>query len=773
MGDLQAPLAGIDRGDPDMRTGLPRKRIAGYASRMSVRPGDRIDFMVSCEDVSDYAAEIVRLISGDHHPDGMGFVEEPVQTDIAAKHKGRFQQLYAGSFAVIDDIEAFRPVTDFTLQAMIWPTAPGKGRQTLMGRRLSANKTGFALVLDEAGALAVEIGDGKAIRTISTDTPLREREWAFVAATFNASNGTLKLYQEPVDSFNRSLAPNRREARVDGMKPATGRMPFMIAAAGASFGNGRLVADCHFNGKIDSPIAVAAELDRQAMESLRRPDCPLPTAILAAWDFAQAIPTDRIIDRSPFARHGRLINLPARAMKGHNWTGEILDWKQAPEQYGAIHFHDDDLYDAGWDVDVSLIVPGSLRSGVYAAKLTAGDEVEYIPFVVRPGRDQKKAGAVFLMPTASYMAYANERTGLEGGARIHAFTNHLVGLGPGDIWLNEHPEVGNSLYCHHSDGSGVCYSSRLRPILNFRPGITSAWIGAAGTAPWQFNADLALIGWLEARGIPYDVITDEDLHEEGFPLLDGYNAVLTGSHPEYYSKAMYEALVSYLGRGGRLMYLGGNGFYWRIAYHPILPGVIELRRAEDGIRDWVAEGGEYFHSFTGEYGGMWSRMGRPIHALVGVGMAAQGFDVSSYYRRMPGSRDPRASFIFDGVEDEVIGDFGTVGGGAAGLELDRYDRSQGSPAHALVLASSESHSDTYFPPPDEINNATAMMDGRQNANIRADLVFFETQGGGAVFSTGSISWIGSLSHNKCDNNVSRITENVLRRFLESERFVVP
>ena len=46
-----------------------------------------------------------------------------------------------------------------------------------------------------------------------------------------------------------------------------------------------------------------------------------------------------------------------------------------------------------------------------------------------------------------------------------------------------------------------------------------------------------------------------------------------------------------------------------------------------------------------------------------------------------------------------------------------------------------------------------------------DLVFFETQGGGAVFSTGSIAWCGSLSWNAYDNNVERITHNVLKRFI--------
>jgi N,N-dimethylformamidase len=53
----------------------------------------------------------------------------------------------------------------------------------------------------------------------------------------------------------------------------------------------------------------------------------------------------------------------------------------------------------------------------------------------------------------------------------------------------------------------------------------------------------------------------------------------------------------------------------------------------------------------------------------------------------------------------------------------------------------------------------------QRSLVRADMVYFETNNGGAVFSTGSITWCGSLSHNSYDNNVSRITENVLRHFI--------
>jgi N,N-dimethylformamidase len=49
--------------------------------------------------------------------------------------------------------------------------------------------------------------------------------------------------------------------------------------------------------------------------------------------------------------------------------------------------------------------------------------------------------------------------------------------------------------------------------------------------------------------------------------------------------------------------------------------------------------------------------------------------------------------------------------------------------------------------------------------IRADIVYFETTAGGAVFSVGSITFCSSLSHNNYQNNISRMLENVLRRFL--------
>ena len=105
-----------------------------------------------------------------------------------------------------------------------------------------------------------------------------------------------------------------------------------------------------------------------------------------------------------------------------------------------------------------------------------------------------------------------------------------------------------------------------------------------------------------------------------------------------------------------------------------------------------------------------------------------------------------------------------MGGGAAGLELDIVDRALGSPPHTLVLAASEGHGQAYILVPEEVTSTFPNIDGPQNLKVRAELAFFETPNGGGVFCTGSIAWAGSLWHGGYDNNVSRITDNVLRRF---------
>jgi N,N-dimethylformamidase len=52
--------------------------------------------------------------------------------------------------------------------------------------------------------------------------------------------------------------------------------------------------------------------------------------------------------------------------------------------------------------------------------------------------------------------------------------------------------------------------------------------------------------------------------------------------------------------------------------------------------------------------------------------------------------------------------------------------------------------------------------------VRADMVLFPIDGGGWVFSVGSITYGGALAWNGCDNGLSRVTANVLSAFASRE-----
>lgn len=741
--------------------------LTGYSDEISVAPGGNIKFMVNCDGHKSYRAQIVRVICGDLNPEGPGLKEEVVRTSASGTYPGRKQVIEAGSYGLVGSSPLFDALESFTVQTMIWPTTPQRGGQSIFARWSGRSKRGFALGIDDDGCATISLGNGKTVTTLSSGKPLLGREWYFVAASYDAKSKTVRLYQEPMTNYETVDDGGAVSGKVRGGLANAKGAPLVFAAQYAGTRKGKTLFDNHYNGKIDSPRLSRRALDRAEMEALMARKVPslLTRDAVGSWDFSRDISSEKLSDVSENRLHGETINLPARAMTGYKWDGSEHHWRHKPAQWGAIHFHDRDIYDAGWDVDFELTIPDRLKSGLYAAKLTAGDDTEYLPFVIRPTPGTEKKIA-FLFPSASYMAYANEHLATNAWI-MEVLTNRLSEMQPYNEFLNEHREYGHSLYDSHSDGSGVCYSSRLRPILNMRPTVKSA-LGGMGSSLWQFNADTHITDWLEAKGYDFDVITDEDLHQKGLDILRPYAAVLTGSHPEYDTKQMYDAIYQYTQQGGRLMYLGANGFYWRIAYHQTKPGVMELRRAEDGIRTWEAQSGEYSMSFTGEYGGMWRRQGNTApQVLAGTGFTAQGFDLSSYYVRKPDSFNPRARFIFKGIgKNEKIGDFGLIGGGAAGLEVDRVDRGLGSPPHTLLLASSEGHTDTYRVVSEEIMATYPGLGGTENDWVRADMAFFETPNGGGVFSTSSIAWAGSLSHNDYDNNVSKITGNVLDRFID-------
>jgi N,N-dimethylformamidase len=745
--------------------------IAGYTDKVSLTRGERLKVMVSCTAAPEFRASLVRTVCGDLNPAGPGFREEAIASAAEGTYRSREQICNAGSWIFVPANERFADPGGFSVQMHIWPTTPAKGEQALICIWDDRAGSGFRLVIDDQKALAIHVADGLGgTATISTGVALTERKWHFVAATYDAETRAVTLFQEAYSRSGAGERPATVSQTIAFPVSLPNKAPLVMAARPSGDHASRLLTCDHYNGKMEKPRLLKGAVSRLQMEKCRQEAIPADIAAdcIGFWDFSEGIASERVVDRSRHGLHGSTVNLPARGMTGANWTGEEVSWRAAPAQYGAIHFHDDDLYDARWDADIEFDLPSDLRSGIYSIRLVAGSEEERVPFFVRPRPGDERAPVCFLASTATYMAYANLNPVPFPIAEL--LSSRLIILHKANRLIDEHPEWGPSLYDVHSDGSGVCYSSRLRPMLNFRPGYISSF-GAKGSNLREFNADTHIIDWLEHAGVDYDVITDEDLHSQGYNLLSQYRAVITGSHPEYFSAEMWDATKSYTDAGGRLMVLGGNSFYWRIAYHPILPGVMEVRRSGTAIRTWETQPGEEFHSFDGKRSGLWRAHGRPPQSIGGVGFISEGFDLSAFYRRTPASRDARVSFIFDGIEDEIIGDFGLQGGGAAGIEIDHADTTLGTPLHALVLASSEGHTEAFRLVNEEMSITVPTVTAPVEARIQADMVFFETAGGGAVFNVGSIAWAGSLSHAGYDNNVARVTANVLRRFSNPDPFV--
>lgn len=766
-------------------------RLTGYADLFGVNPGKKIRFYVNCDGPAKYDVQIVKMIHADTNPRGPGLIEEAVEADCNGSKPGRKQIIHSGSYGYVPNSARFA-LSSFTMQCWVWPTIPRThpkywkhGPQAVMGRWCGGK--GYGLVINAEGCPELWINDQK----ITTGAPMRDHAWHFVAATYDAATGQATLWHEPqiVYALDPEIPPATQTlgVSIDHEHAA----PFTVAALVDRIDSGPLaqssdpagvVMGFPYNGKIDSPRLCSRALSRAEIETMKLgaqpgmserrhsgPTGPLSEVIVGSWDFSDGIDTIIAKDHGPYLHHLKMVNCPTRAMTGHNFSGHNFDWKHAPKEYGAIHFHDDDVDDARWEVDFEWTVPEAQKSAFYAAKLTTaeGDE-DYIPFWVVPEVGKETAKIAYMVPTISYMAYANEHLANNaGGAELLVYRVPI--MQDQNVFLSEHREYGGSIYDTHTDGSGICLSSRLRPILSMRPKYDHFLM----QAPWQYPADLHMIYWLEKMGYDYDVITDEDVTYDGLARLENYNVIITGSHPEHNSGPQLDALHNYTQRGGRLMYMGADAWYWIHSYHPAYDArgrgvVTEMRRCESGIRTWRADPGEYYHQGTGELGGMWRFRGRYLHSVAGTGMSSEGFDISTYYSRTPESNDPRVSWAFEGIDyEEKLGNFGLVGGGAAGTELDIVDTMLGSPPHTLVVATSAGrHTEAYLLVMEDFGFNQQGLDGTQHPRVRSDIAYHETPNGGGCFAFSSIAFCGSLPWNECDNNISKLVGNVLNRFMQ-------
>src|SRR5262249_5708209 len=162
------------------------------------------------------------------------------------------------------------------------PTLPSRaGFQTIAAQ--GRMKIGL-----EEGTLTLILGEERH----AVQCRMLVRQWYRIKAAVDAKARRFSLEQMPLEPHPLMNDEGRLSGKL-GSLPATKVKGFWLA--GFPQANGEIGE--HFDGKIDRP-------------SLGR---------IARWDFSRDIPTTRAVDIGRGRHHGTLVNLPARAMKGHNW----------------------------------------------------------------------------------------------------------------------------------------------------------------------------------------------------------------------------------------------------------------------------------------------------------------------------------------------------------------------------------------------------------------------------------------------------------------------
>lgn len=756
-------------------------RLFGYTDRISVKPGEAIQFHVNAEGTDTAVAQLVRLIHGDENPAGPGFVEEEVACAANGLWQVERQVTQVGSYLEVDDPEARLAFEEsFTLFAFIHPTWPASGqRQSVIGRWDGDQKQGYGISIDEKGYLQFRIGHGDdAVECLSAEVPLQVQMWYFVAATFDAATRRATLSQIGVGNRYNGLLGKVALVDYDSTTSTVFRRwpvnlaatPFLMAGARGRDAQQRACVSELYWGKIDRCGAFDQALQPGEIDAIRSGLEPAMPSLVAYWDTSKGYSDrgigDVVFDVGRNRLNARGHNRPVRGQTGWNWDGFTDCYRLAPREFGGIEFHADALTDCNWKVTKTVMLPRGLKSGCYAMRLRsdAGSRFreEHVVFFVRP--EAPRARIAFLFPTLTYLAFANERLSFDHPER-EAMIGQPAVLSEIDTEMYTRADFGLSAYDSHADGNGVCYSSYHRPIMNMRPRYRMPSLDVTS----GLAADLSMIAWLEQSGLDYEVLTDEDLHRDGAAALAPYSCIISGARPEYYTERMLDATEDYIADGGRYIYAGGSGFNATAGVRDDEPWIMECRRRDDGYKPWISRYGEHYMATDGMRGGPWKVVGRATQKLVGIGLSSQGGGRSEPYRRMPDSYHRTVSWITKGVEGEIVGDSGLANNGAAGLALDYYDMALGTPPHTRIIASSGGHTDAYVVNQQLVHYAYLGLYGSYDWRAHADMTYFTAPHGGAVFAVGSVAFAQSLPINNFRNSASRVLANVLEAFVRPGR----
>jgi N,N-dimethylformamidase len=369
---------------------------------LSARPGEALCVMVSSVCPS-YLATVVRL--GGSKP-------LAVEVPGTGSYPGREQAGAIGSYVIVPPNLRCAGLKELSIHLWLFSTLPQAGRiQGLVTSWTSVADGCWGLFLDGDGCLAFRVGSSNRVEQVRSPNPVRAKEWYQVAAIFSGKSKTMRLVQRPLRRWPGDDSRVDEVGLTDCDVIGDPSVPILIAAAESSqVDRSSPLITGHYDGKLESPSLFSIALDDGMLRELDdgTPGKGRASGRVASWDFSIAIDSSHVHDTSENLLHGTAVNMPMRAVTGHRWRGIDQNFKDAPGEYGAIHFHSDDLEDSGWQPDFELELPLDLPSGAYVIHLAADNgSSDDIPVFVTPGSGRRSPIAV-LIPTFTYQAYAND-----------------------------------------------------------------------------------------------------------------------------------------------------------------------------------------------------------------------------------------------------------------------------------------------------------------------------------------------------------------------------
>lgn len=383
--------------------------------------------------------------------------------------------------------------------------------------------------------------------------------------------------------------------------------------------------------------------------------------------------------------------------------------------------HNSYVNGAGWPVSFSLKVPSTndegtapctsaplpasyWKSGIYTAKITDSLSREYfhITFIVKDSLEERKSIAL-IASTNTWQAYNFWPGHAQGSSSIYPSCRGML------------ETVRNKV-------------SFSRPNPQATPETKDLLNDCQGYPNWPYYrtehlaaGELKIAHWLEKNHKEYSMLTDWDLH--AIPdLLDpsAFKTLIISTHSEYWSQAMYNAVMTYVKGGGNLISLSGNTVFWRVTLNQD-----KTNRTLEKGKNWTPQEqmnliglGSFVSSSTSADCTPYSVL-RPNHWA---------------FQNIPNTSSIGSAGVILTTSKCTIGNQR----GASGWEIDRTDPS-------LRIFARE----------------FALLGRSQNQGSKAEIIYMRRASAGQVFNVGSITFGQSLM---VDQPLSEMMLKVLKKF---------